>query len=155
MTSQTCQNMVNLTACLFIRRRPSKFMNVTKGGICTLENNIFGCEKVYYNTGAVFSVMWSDLRLYNRSQSEKTVRIPREGGVEYLPVALRVVGGDEKGSLESETVRYGSESHGSRTRERLRWRQPAATVNDRPVLSSERVRHQQTRNYLTVIKIWS
>jgi hypothetical protein len=31
-------------------------------------------------------------------------------------VALRVVGGDEKGSLESETVKYGHESYGTRTR---------------------------------------
>jgi hypothetical protein len=30
-------------------------------------------------------------------------------------VALRVVGGDENGSLESETVKYGHESHGPRT----------------------------------------
>jgi hypothetical protein len=28
---------------------------------------------------------------------------------------LRVVGGDEKESLESETVKYGHESHGTRT----------------------------------------
>jgi hypothetical protein len=32
-------------------------------------------------------------------------------------VSLCVVGGDEKGSLESETVKYGHESHGTRTRE--------------------------------------
>jgi hypothetical protein len=32
-------------------------------------------------------------------------------------VAMRVVGGDEKGSLESETVKNGHESHGTRTRE--------------------------------------
>jgi hypothetical protein len=32
-------------------------------------------------------------------------------------VTLRVVVGDEKGSLESETVKYGRESHGTRTRE--------------------------------------
>jgi hypothetical protein len=32
-------------------------------------------------------------------------------------VALRVVGGDEKGSLECETVKYGRESHGTRIRD--------------------------------------
>jgi hypothetical protein len=32
-------------------------------------------------------------------------------------VALRVVGGDKEGSLEYETVKYGSESHGTGTRE--------------------------------------
>jgi hypothetical protein len=35
-------------------------------------------------------------------------------------VTLRVVGGDEKGSLKSERVRYGQESQMTRTRERLR-----------------------------------
>jgi hypothetical protein len=56
-------------------------------------------------------------------------------------VALRVVGGDENGSLESDTVKYGHESHGTRTREWLRWRGPVAFANDRSVLSSERTPH--------------
>jgi hypothetical protein len=34
-------------------------------------------------------------------------------------VALRVVGGEEKGSLKSETVKYGREYRGTRNRERL------------------------------------
>jgi hypothetical protein len=62
-------------------------------------------------------------------------------GSNACTVALRVVGGDVKGSLESETVKYGHKSHGTGTREWLRWRGPAATVNDRPVLSLERERH--------------
>jgi hypothetical protein len=53
-------------------------------------------------------------------------------------VTPRVVGGDEKGSLESERVNYGHESHGSRTRKCLLWQGPGEIVNDRPVLSSER-----------------
>jgi hypothetical protein len=32
-------------------------------------------------------------------------------------LALRVVGGDEKGSLEPQTVKYGHEAHGIQTRE--------------------------------------
>jgi hypothetical protein len=56
-------------------------------------------------------------------------------------LALRVVGDDEKGSLESEEVKYDHESHGTRTRELLLWRGPTAIVNDRPVLSSERAPH--------------
>jgi hypothetical protein len=56
-------------------------------------------------------------------------------------VALRVVGGYKKGSLESETVKFGRESHGTRTRDGLRWRGPAVIVNDIPVLSSERALH--------------
>jgi hypothetical protein len=35
-----------------------------------------------------------------------------EAGSNTSTVALRVVGGDEKESLESETVKYGRESHG-------------------------------------------
>jgi hypothetical protein len=65
-------------------------------------------------------------------------------------VTLRVVGGDEKGSLKSETVKYGT-----RTRQRLRWQRPAAYAKDRPVLSSEWAPHKNDRNCQTVINIWS
>jgi hypothetical protein len=37
-------------------------------------------------------------------------------GSNTFTVTLTVVGGDEKGSLDSETVKYGHESHGTRTR---------------------------------------
>jgi hypothetical protein len=40
-----------------------------------------------------------------------------EAGSNTSTVALRVLGGIEKGSLESETVKYGSESHRTRIRE--------------------------------------
>jgi hypothetical protein len=39
-----------------------------------------------------------------------------DAGSNTSTVTLRVVGGDEKGSLESETVKYGHESHGTTTR---------------------------------------
>jgi hypothetical protein len=39
-----------------------------------------------------------------------------EAGSNTSTVALRVVGGNGKGSLESETAKYGHESHESRTR---------------------------------------
>jgi hypothetical protein len=42
-------------------------------------------------------------------------------------------------SLESETVKCGHEFRETRTWECLPWRGPAATVNDRPILSSERM----------------
>jgi hypothetical protein len=88
---------------------------------------------------SVGSVPWS----CKRAQSEEwTVGHSRvEAGSNTSTVTLRVVGGDEKGSLESETVKYGRESYGVRTRKWLRWRGPAAIVNDRPVLSSERTPH--------------
>jgi hypothetical protein len=50
-----------------------------------------------------------------------------------------VVRGDKKGSLESDTVKYGRESHWTRIRELMRWRGPAAIVNDGPILSWERL----------------
>jgi hypothetical protein len=60
----------------------------------------------------VFSV-GSDPRLYN----EDPKPFPRvEAGSNTSTVNLRVVGGDEKGSLKSETVKYGHESYGTRTR---------------------------------------
>jgi hypothetical protein len=61
-----------------------------------------------------------------------------EAGSNTSTVALRVVRGDEKGSLKSETVKYGREFQGTRTRERLRWQGPAAYTKDRPALSLER-----------------
>jgi hypothetical protein len=59
---------------------------------------------------------------------------PCGGGVEYLHRDLTSRRRRRKGSLESETVKYGLKSQGTRTREWLRWRWPVATVNDRPVL---------------------
>jgi hypothetical protein len=77
-----------------------------------------------------------------------------EVGSNTSTVTLQVVGGDEKRSLTSETVKYGCESRGTRTRERLCWQ--AACTKDRSVLSSERAPHKkQDRNCQTVINIWS
>jgi hypothetical protein len=91
-----------------------------------------------------------------------------EVGPNTSTVSLRVIGGDEKrtqcpgvqldhlflgdintgswasgwASLESETGIYGHESRGTRTWEWLRWRGPAAIVNDTRILSSERMLHE-------------
>jgi hypothetical protein len=79
-----------------------------------------------------------------------------EAGSNISTVTLRVVGGDEKRSLESETVKYGLKSQGTRTRERLRWQGPAAHPKDRPELSSERAPDKsKTVTVTQVIKIWS
>jgi hypothetical protein len=86
---------------------------------------------------AVFSV-WSVPKGYKRTQSEETEMTRVEAESNTSTVTLRVVGGDEKGSIKTETVKYGREIQGTRTRERLRWREPAAYTKDRPVLSSER-----------------
>jgi hypothetical protein len=65
-----------------------------------------------------------------------------EAGSNTSTVTLRVVGGDEKGSLKSETVKYGLKFQGTRTRESLRWQGPAAHKKERPDLSSERATHK-------------
>jgi hypothetical protein len=59
---------------------------------------------------AVFSVRWSVRRLYTASS-------PCGAESNTSTVALRVVGGDEEGSLKSEEVKYAGEPHGTRTRE--------------------------------------
>jgi hypothetical protein len=68
---------------------------------------------------------------------------PAYAGSNTSTVTLRVVGGDEKGSLKCETVKYGRETQGARTKERLRWQGPVAYIKVRPVLSSERAPHKK------------
>jgi hypothetical protein len=71
--------------------------------------------------------VWSVPRLHNEiprvtsGLDTKTDRlIDRQSQCDFdlsSTVTLRVAGGDEKGSLKSEAVKYGSESQGNRTRE--------------------------------------
>jgi hypothetical protein len=71
-----------------------------------------------------------------------SVRSVRRGyKEEFSTVTLRVVGGDEKGSLRSETVKYGRKSQGTRTREDCAGKDQWHITKDRPVLSSERAPH--------------
>jgi hypothetical protein len=103
----------------------------------------------------LFSVK-SDSRLYNEKPIINESLTHVEAGSNTSTVTLRVVGGDEKGSLKSKTVKYGRESQGTRTQERLRWRRPAPCTKDRPVLSKERTPHKkQDSNCQKVINIWS
>jgi hypothetical protein len=44
-----------------------------------------------------------------------------EAGSNTSTVTLQVVGGNEKGSLKSETVKYGLETKGPQTQEGLHW----------------------------------
>jgi hypothetical protein len=60
-------------------------------------------------------------RLYNEDLRLLELDTRVEAGSNTSTVALRVVGGDEKGSVKYETVKDGHESHGTRTREILRW----------------------------------
>jgi hypothetical protein len=58
-------------------------------------------------------------RLYNATLIIFGILTCVEAGSNTSTVTLRVVGGDEKGSLKSETVKYGPESQETQTRERL------------------------------------
>jgi hypothetical protein len=69
---------------------------------------------------------------YNGTRSGNT---REEVGSNTSTVTLRVVGGDERRSPKSETVKYGRRSQGTRNRERLRWQGPGACTKERPVLS--------------------
>jgi hypothetical protein len=81
-------------------------------------------------------------RLYNVTLIIFSIDIRVEAGSNTSTKTLRVVGGDEKGNLKSETVEYGRESLGTRTRETLRWQGPEAYTKDTPVLSPERSPHE-------------
>jgi hypothetical protein len=68
-----------------------------------------------YGNERLFSV--SPTRRYVTGNPDGIVESRVEAGTNTSTVALRVVGGDENGSLESETVKYGRASYGTRTRE--------------------------------------
>jgi hypothetical protein len=86
-----------------------------------------------------FHIAWSQAL---NTCSHPTVNSRVDAGSNNSTVTLRVVGGDEKGSLKSETVKYGPETQGTQTWERLRRQVPAAYTKDRHVLSSERAPHK-------------
>jgi hypothetical protein len=72
--------------------------------------------------------------------------VPRvEAGSNTSTVTLRVVGGDEKGSLKCETVKYGPKYQRTRTRE---------TLQTHPLVR-EGARQNQDRNSLGAINIWT
>jgi hypothetical protein len=87
------------------------------------------------------------INLLRNSVFKRVTRV--EAGSNTSTVTLRVVGGDEKASLKSETVKYGLETKGPQTQEGLHWRGPVAYTKDRPVLSSERAPH---KNRTVIVK---
>jgi hypothetical protein len=65
--------------------------------------------------GALFQdrlVGWPSVVTWDSDSTETHSRV--EVGSNTSTVTLRVVGGDEKGSLESETTKYGHVSYGTR-----------------------------------------
>jgi hypothetical protein len=91
------------------------------------------------NTCVFFGVA---LKLYNSVCGSSSSVHPCGGGVRYLhrdPASRRR---RQQSSLKYKTVKYGHEAQGTRSREILRWRGPAAYTKDRHVLSSERALHK-------------
>jgi hypothetical protein len=82
--------------------------------------------------------MRSDRRRYKHDQQQFSSHTRVETGSNTSTATLRVVGGDEKGSLKSESVKYSHEFQ-ARTRERLSCRVPAAYTEDATVFLSERL----------------
>jgi hypothetical protein len=66
------------------------------------------------NKQRTFSIEIGDYISDRANKNDGFTRL--EAGSNTSTVTLRVVGGDEKGSLESETVKYGHEPYGTRTR---------------------------------------
>jgi hypothetical protein len=75
-----------------------------------------------------------------------------EAGSNTSTVTLRVVGGDEKGSLESESVKYGRDSAPTKTA--LARASNIYKRQTRP-LAREGANKKQDPNCQTVINIWS
>jgi hypothetical protein len=107
--------------------------------------------------GQATNVLHVYRRLYKRLCREERIRSSHvEARSNTSTVALPVVRGDEKGSLESDTVKHSRESHGTGALELLRWRGPSSNCKreTRPIVR-ESAPCQQTCNYVTEIKICS
>jgi hypothetical protein len=97
----SCKHLENQTVAWELRRgfRDNAFMKNRNGNL--------GGGDLYSGRVAVI-----------KGSSFVNSDLPRvEAGSNTSTVTLRVVGGDKKGSLESETVKCGRESQGTRTRE--------------------------------------
>jgi hypothetical protein len=121
--------------------------------VVRLETLLENCvvTHIYNNSWAVCS--W--LRGPCRGNIRK--RIPKLGAESNAStVALRVVGGGEKRSLESERVKYGSPvPRDWDPRMTALARASSNCKRQTRPLVRESAPHQQNRNCLTVIKIWS
>jgi hypothetical protein len=105
--------------------------------------------------------MWSVPRLHNKIPSGDPVLTRVEAASNTSTVTLRVVGGDKKGSLKSETVKYGRKSQGTRTEKTALARASGTYKRQTRPLVREGAPQNQERNCQTYsvfraeIKIWS
>jgi hypothetical protein len=84
------------------------------------------------NRGVVFLCAVRAERIWENTGMGTAFYTRVEAGLNTSTVTLRVVGCDKKESIKSETVKYGREYQGTKTRERLRWQGPTAYKKDRP-----------------------
>jgi hypothetical protein len=56
------------------------------------------------------------------------------------------------GSLKSETVKYGRDCQGTRTRERLRWEDTAAYTKDRSIIEASFIEAFESKKYVHNLK---
>jgi hypothetical protein len=92
----------------------------------------------------------------NSSKNNSVTRV--EAGSNTSTVTLRVVGGDEKGSLKSETVKCGRESRVARDsdlRKTALARASSTYKRQTRPLVREGAPQKQHHNFQTVINIWS
>jgi hypothetical protein len=83
-----------------------------------LVNKAMNKQQLYCNRGTVFSTRSAPR--YYKAVSEDQIMAPSvEKGSNTSTVTLRIVGGDGRENLESETVKYGHQSHETLTRELL------------------------------------
>jgi hypothetical protein len=78
-----------------------------------------------------------------------------EAGSNTFTVTLRVVGGDEKGSLKLETVKYGPSPKGLDPRQTALARASSIYKRQTRPLVREGAPQKQDRNCQTAINIWS
>jgi hypothetical protein len=104
-------------------------------------NGTWLCSPVWYHCGRCY---------VNIAEKHVTPATNRRETIEVLPetVTLTITGppcswGTGWRSLESESVKYGHESRRTLTWEWLCWQEPAATVNDKPIFSSDRLWPQE------------
>jgi hypothetical protein len=124
------------TDAVIARQCHSKHVSVATDTDATAKDVVFSLQST-----------WS---LYKEDQLNNSVKMTRvEAGSNTSTVTLRVIGGDEKGSLNSETVKYGHETKGTQTQKGMHWRGQVGYTRDRPVLPSERVPH---KNRTVIVK---
>jgi hypothetical protein len=88
------------------------------GSVSYKGRNIWICESAHLSD-RLYKEPCRKERFIIEDRTGRRTRV--EAGSNTSTMTLRIVGGDEKGSLETETVKYGRESQRTRTRERLRW----------------------------------